>query len=109
MQASWTYPARFFFFLKQTSHLRKPNKTNRELLFGIAKPDLDVCPDTHSHTQLSGPQTIWPYTLFSPSTIYILFAYSFRVLVQNRVYILEYGKNMAPNRAYILEYSLYSG
>jgi len=48
------------------------------------------------------------YTLFSPSTIYILFAYSFRILVQNRVYILEYGKNTAPNRAYILEYSLYS-
>ena len=48
------------------------------------------------------------HTLFSPSTIYILFAYSFRILVQNRVYILEYGKNTAPNRAYILEYSLYS-
>ena len=37
------------------------------------------------------------YTLFSPSIIYILFAYSFRILVQNRVYVLEYGKNMAPN------------
>ena len=25
------------------------------------------------------------------------------------LYILEYGKNIAPNRVYILEYSLYSG
>ena len=48
------------------------------------------------------------YTFFSPSTIYILFPYSFRILVPNRVYILEYAKNTAPNRAYILKYSLYS-
>ena len=34
------------------------------------------------------------YTFFSPSTIYILFPYSFRILVPNRVYILEYGYNM---------------
>ena len=47
-------------------------------------------------------------TFFSPSTIYILFPYSFRILVQNRVYILEYDKNTAPNRVYILQYSLYS-
>ena len=31
-------------------------------------------------------------TFFSPSTIYILFPYSFRILVQNRVYILEYSR-----------------
>ena len=48
------------------------------------------------------------YTFFSPSTIYILFPYSFRILVPNRVYILEYANNTAPNRAYILKYSLYS-
>ena len=42
------------------------------------------------------------YTFFSPSTIYILFPYSFRILSQNRVYILEYDKNTAPNRVYIL-------
>ena len=48
-----------------------------------------------------GGMKVGLYTLFSP--------YSFRILVQNRVYILEYGKNMAPNRAYILEYSLNSG
>ena len=41
-------------------------------------------------------------------SIYILFPYSFRILVQNRVYILEYDKNTAPNRVYILQYSLYS-
>ena len=45
---------------------------------------------------------------FSPSTIYIIFPYSFRILVPNRVYILEYAKNTAPNRAYILKYSLCS-
>ena len=43
---------------------------------------------------------VWPQVglgvLFSPSTIYILFPYSFRILVQNRVYILEYDKNTAP-------------
>ena len=48
------------------------------------------------------------YTFFSPSTIYIPFPYSFRILVQNRVYILEYDKNTAPNRVYILKYSSYS-
>ena len=48
------------------------------------------------------------YTFFSPSTIYILFPYSFRILVPNRVYILEYVNNTAPNRAYILKYSLFS-
>ena len=51
------------------------------------------------------PSLACMYTFFSPSTIYIRFPYSFRILVQNRVYILEYGKNTAPNRAYILKYS----
>ena len=51
---------------------------------------------------------IWPLYAFLAE--YYLYSFCvFFILVQNRVYILEYGKNMAPNRAYILEYSLYSG
>ena len=70
---------------------------------------LKIFSNTIERVQVGGLR-VGLYTLFSPSTIYILFAYSFRILVQNRVYILEYGKNMAPNRrAYILDYSLYSG
>ena len=49
------------------------------------------------------------YTIFSPSTIYILFPYSFRILVPNKQGLSNMpSKNTAPNRAYILKYSLYS-
>ena len=52
----------------------------------------------------------WPLYVFlaRPVLSNILFPYSFRILVPNRVYILEYAKDTAPNRAYILKYSLYS-
>ena len=48
----------------------------------------------HAESTLSSAQVL---KFFSPSTIYILFPYSFRILVPNRVYILEYAKNTAPN------------
>ena len=61
---------------------------------------------THVHVLALAVRTlVWSVglsTFFSPSTIYILFPYSFRILVQNRVYILEYDKNTAPNTIGIL-------